>query len=104
MKSFLSTLLARLAEPSTYAGLSAVALAIASALALTGAARYAALATALIGGAIAIAKSESKPGVAETLDQALPLLPLVAPVLEPLIEAALKPLSPVSALVTLKAV
>lgn len=97
MKSLLSTLLARLAEPSTYAGLSAVALTIAGALALTGPARYAALATALIGGAIAIAKSESEPAVTEALGRALPLLPLVAPVLEPLLEAALKPLALVPA-------
>lgn len=95
MKSFVSTLVARLAEPSTYAGVSAVALAVASALALTGPARYAALATALLGGAIAIAKSESRPALAEALDRALPLLPLVVPVLEPLIEAVLKPMVPV---------
>ncbi|WP_419730775.1 hypothetical protein [Lichenicola sp.] len=91
MTSFLSTLLARLDEPSTYAGLSALALTVAGALALTGPARYTALATALIGGAIAIAKSESKPAIAEALDRVLPLLPLVVPVLEPRIEAALKP-------------
>lgn len=91
MKSFLSGLYARLAEPSTYAGLSAVSLAVAGALGQNGPARYAALASAAIGGAIAVARSEGNATVVQTLNQALPLLPLVVPVLEPLLGAVLKP-------------
>lgn len=91
MKSFLSGLLAHLAEPSTYAGLSAVSLAVAGALGQNGTARYAALTSAAIGGAIAIARSEGSTAVVQTLNQALPLLPLVVPVLEPLLDAVLKP-------------
>lgn len=91
MKSFLSGVFARLAEPSTYAGLSAVSLAVAGALGQNGTARYAALASAAIGGAIAVARSEGSVAVVRTLNQALPLLPLVVPVLEPLLDAMLKP-------------
>lgn len=91
MKSFLSNLIARFAEPSTYAGLSAVSLAVAGALGQNGTARYAALTSAAVGGAIAIARSEGITAVVQTLNQALPLLPLVVPVLEPLLDAVLKP-------------
>lgn len=97
MKSFLSGVLARLAEPSTYAGLSAVSLAVAGALGQNGTARYAALTSAAIGGVIAVARSEGGAAVVQTMNQALPLLPLVVPVLEPLLDAVLKPVTAIPA-------
>jgi hypothetical protein len=82
MTSILSSLVARLREPSTYAGLSALALAVANALSQSGTARDAALVGAAVSGAVAVVRSETTSKLATSLQAAAPLLPALAPLAE----------------------
>lgn len=66
---------ARLQEASTYAGMSAVCVAISTALSQSGPARYIALAAAIATGVGAIAKAEHNPSLANAMDEAIKLVP-----------------------------
>lgn len=81
---------ARLQEASTYAGMSAVCVAISTALSQSGPARYIALAAAIATGVGAIAKAEHNPSLANAMDEAIKLVPaLTAAVIA--VEARLRP-------------
>jgi len=86
MTSILKTAATRLAEPSTYAGISAVCLAVADALSQNGDARWAALVSAVVAGLVAIARSEGATGLASVLTQAAPIVSSLVPVVEAAIE------------------
>ena len=73
----LSTVLARLGEASTYAGVSALCVAISTALAQDGVARYLALLGAVATGVGAIAKAEHDPALSDAMDQAVKLVPVM---------------------------
>lgn len=75
---FMSVLYARLGEASTYAGLSALCVAMSTALSLTGTTRYVALFGAIAAGVGAVAKSENNPKLANAMDQAMKLVPLLS--------------------------
>ena len=75
---FVLAVLARLREPSTYAGLSAICVAISLALSLTGVARYAALLMALVTGIGAVARAEHYPRLSAVMDEATHLIPVLA--------------------------
>lgn len=72
---FLFAVYARLQEASTYAGMSAVCVAISTAMSQSGPARYIALAAAIATGVGAIAKAEHNPNLADAMDQAIKLVP-----------------------------
>lgn len=76
MKVF-SVVMARLGEASTYAGLSALCVAISTALAQDGVARYLALLGAVATGVGAIAKAEHDPALSDAMDQAAKLVPVM---------------------------
>ncbi len=75
---FVSMVFARLREPSTYAGLSAICVAVSMALSLAGTARYVALLVALVTGIGAVAKSEHDPKLSAAMDEAAQLIPVLA--------------------------
>jgi len=87
MTSFPKILATRLLEPSTYAGISAVCLALADALGQNGDARWAALASAILTGLVAIARSEGATKLAGILTEAAPVVSSLVPVVEAAIEA-----------------
>ena len=68
---------ARLTEASTYAGLSALCLAVFSALSQVGVGRYIALCGAVLTAIGAIAKSENDVGLAEAMDRVTQLMPVL---------------------------
>ena len=68
---------ARLQEASTYAGLSALCVALSSALSQSGTARTIALFGAIASGVGAMAKSENNVGLAEAMDEAEALVPVL---------------------------
>jgi hypothetical protein len=74
---FLSMVSARLQEPSTYAGLSAVCVAVSSALSQAGTARYLALFGAVATGVGAIARAEHNSPLSDAMDQAVQLVPVL---------------------------
>ena len=74
---FFSTVTARLQEASTYAGLSAVCVAISTALSQAGTARYLALFGAVATGVGAIARSENNAHLSAAMDQATRLVPVL---------------------------
>ncbi len=78
----LSSLAARFREASTYAGLAALFAAVASALDQSGVARDVALFGAIAAGIGAIAKSENNVALANVMDQAVKLAPVLTKVLE----------------------
>ena len=78
----LSLIAARLQEASTYAGRSAVCVAVSSALSQAGTARYVALFGALASGVGAIARSEHNSNLAEAMDQATQLVPVLTATVE----------------------
>lgn len=72
---YVSPLLARAREPTTYAGISSLALTISYALHMTGTARYVALGAAGLGAVVAILKAEGDTTLAtkaEMLEKVLP--------------------------------
>ena len=73
---------ARLQEASTYAGLSALCLAISSALNQAGAGRWIALFGAVAAAIGAIAKSEKNQALANAMDQAVKLVPILTETVE----------------------
>ena len=73
----LSSIMARLEEASTYAGLSALCVAISTALAQNGMARYLALLGAVATGVGAIAKADHDPALSDAMDQAVKLVPVM---------------------------
>ena len=77
-----SMISARLQEASTYAGISAVCLAISSALSQAGTARYVALFGAVASGVGAIARSEHNPRLSQAMDQAAQLVPVLTATVE----------------------
>ena len=78
----LSMISARLQEASTYAGLSAVCVAISSALSQAGTARYVALFGAVASGVGAIARSEHNSSLTQAMDQADALVPVLTATVE----------------------
>lgn len=91
---FVSMVCARLKEASTYAGLSAICVAVSLALSLTGTARYVALLVALVTGIGAVAKSENNPRLSAAMDEAAQLIPVLATAVvsvEALLPVASKP-------------
>ena len=75
MNKLVTAALARLEEPSTYAGLAAIMAAVGTALAAQGPERYAALAGAVLAGLVAVAKAEGNTKVvalATAVENALP--------------------------------
>ena len=73
---------ARLQEASTYAGLSALCLAVSSALNQAGAGRWIALFGAVAAAVGAIAKSEKNQALASAMDQAVQLVPILTETVE----------------------
>jgi hypothetical protein len=85
---FLSMVSARLQEPSTYAGLSAVCVAVSSALSQAGTARYLALFGAVATGVGAIARAEHNSSLSDAMDQAVQLVPVLTNTVRSAEEAA----------------
>ncbi|WP_428394121.1 hypothetical protein [Lichenicoccus sp.] len=73
---------ARLQEASTYAGLSALCLAISSALNQSGACRWIALFGAMAAAVGAIAKTEKNQSLANAMNQAIQLVPILTQTVE----------------------
>lgn len=74
---FLRFISARLREASTYAGLSALCVAVSTALNQDGTTRYFALFGALATGIGAIAKADHDPELSNAMDQAAKLVPVL---------------------------
>ena len=74
---FITVVAARLQEASTYAGLSALCVAVSTALSQDGTARYIALFGAVATGVGAVAKAEHDPELADAMDQAAKFVPVL---------------------------
>ncbi len=77
---YISPLLARAKEPSTYAGISSLALTISYALHMTGTARYVALGAAGVGAVVAILKAEGDVDLATKAEMLERVLPEAVPI------------------------
>lgn len=85
---------ARLQEPSTYAGLSGVFVALSTAFSQAGVARYVALFGAVATGVGAIARAENNSTLSDAMDRAAQLVPALESAISPPEGKVPKPVGP----------